>query len=66
MEQYEYIFRWYTSVNGEVILQTEKHIYASELNEAKRQVEKEWPALKISEAHIERVKGNGTTEPLPI
>lgn len=67
MEQYHYIFRWYaTPVVGQPpVVEVEKHIYAPDLVDAKRQVAEQWPLLSLKSAMVERVKGNGTTEALP-
>lgn len=53
---YHYVFRW---LDGKANIIAEKHIYAISLDEARKQVDEEWPELDSKLAHIERIKENG-------
>lgn len=64
MLQYEYRFRWLNDKDA-TIVEVEKTIYAPDLNDAKKQVRENWPALDPEKAMIERIKGNGEPDPRP-
>lgn len=63
METYEYRFRW-LKVGEPQIVEVEKTIYAPDLEDAKKQVSEEWPALDLGKAMVERIKANGEGLPL--